>query len=102
MVSHSESKITGKLAPALVAGGLIWSVLGMPVLAEQLSQQQIFEALTDKHKTRSLSLGDRPAQSQEDLNFVESLRHRSNRSLSLPDRDHVAAIVKERPAVDLE
>jgi outer membrane protein OmpA-like peptidoglycan-associated protein len=94
--------MTGKLARVLVAGGLIWSVLGMPVLAEQLSQQQIFEALAGKPKTRSLSLSDRPAQSQEDLNFVESLRHRGNRSLSLADRDHVAAIVKERPAVDLE
>jgi outer membrane protein OmpA-like peptidoglycan-associated protein len=36
------------------------------------------------------------------LGFVESLRHHGNRSLSSADRNHVAAIVRDRPAVDLE
>jgi outer membrane protein OmpA-like peptidoglycan-associated protein len=101
-MDNSRSKTTGRMGRVLVAGAVLWSVLGVPGMAEQLSSEQIFKALAGKPVTRSLSLGDRPAQNQDDSVFVESLRHHGNRSLSLADRNHVAAIVRDRPAVDLE
>ncbi len=100
---YARNRTTGKLARVAVAGGFLWSVLAIQAQAEELSKQQIFDALVGgKSITRSLSLGDRPAQSQEDLAFVESLRYQGNRSLSLADREHVAAIAKNKPKVDLE
>jgi outer membrane protein OmpA-like peptidoglycan-associated protein len=97
---HSQS-MKSRLVRVLLASGLVWQALGARVQAEQLSETQIFEALTVRH-TRSLV--ERPPQNQEDQNFVESLRHRGSRSLSLSDRDRdrVATIVKNQPAVDLE
>jgi outer membrane protein OmpA-like peptidoglycan-associated protein len=101
---HSDSKMMGGLARVLVAAGALCMMLGAPISAAELSKQQIFDALSDKHTTRSLSHGERPAApSPEDRAFVEGLRHRSNRSLSVIDRDQAEAYVKDRdrPNVDL-
>jgi outer membrane protein OmpA-like peptidoglycan-associated protein len=82
---------------------LALSVFGASAKAEELSEQQIFDALTAHPITRGLSTAERPPDlSQVDQNFISDLRAQKIRSLSADDRDRVAAIAKDRPAVDLE
>jgi outer membrane protein OmpA-like peptidoglycan-associated protein len=120
---RSHSKALGTLARVLVTGGVLWSMLGIPVLAEPLSKQQIFDALGGNDalapgdvlspgRTRSLRQSEGPAQSQpaqsqpgqsqEDQAYIETLRRQSHRSLSSGDRERIAPIVKDRRTVDLE
>jgi outer membrane protein OmpA-like peptidoglycan-associated protein len=76
--------------------------------AEDVSEDQILKALTPEKKplTRSLSMGP-PAQtntgaSEAESKFVQSLRNRSSRSLSSGEREQLAAMVKDKPKIDLE
>jgi outer membrane protein OmpA-like peptidoglycan-associated protein len=101
-MDRSDSKMTGRLARVVLTAGVLCVTLGSQTSAEQLSKQQIFDALAGPPMKRNLSLLDHSAQSQQDQAFIEGLRHRSGRSLSSADRDHVAELVKERPNVDLE
>jgi outer membrane protein OmpA-like peptidoglycan-associated protein len=95
-----RSLSTKKVALALLALGAIAS----PVFAAELSDQQIIEKLKTPKLTRSLSgpatAAPAPALSPSDLSFLN--RVRKTRSLSSGDRQQVAAIAKNRPAVDLE
>jgi outer membrane protein OmpA-like peptidoglycan-associated protein len=76
--------------------------------AEDVTEDQILKALTPERKplTRSLSMGPPaqtdPAASEADNKFMQSLRNRSTRSLSMGEREQIAAIVKDRPKIDLE
>jgi outer membrane protein OmpA-like peptidoglycan-associated protein len=71
-----------------------------PANAEELSTQQILDGLRAS-KTRSLSAPGQPPQSAGDLAFIQRVRGQS-RSLSLDDREHVAAIARQRPKIDLD
>jgi outer membrane protein OmpA-like peptidoglycan-associated protein len=88
------------LAVAVLASGLAMALAHRPANAEELSTQQILNGLTAS-KTRSLSTPGQPPQSAGDLAFVQRIRGQS-RSLSLDDREHVAAIAQQRPKIDLE
>jgi outer membrane protein OmpA-like peptidoglycan-associated protein len=88
------------LVAAGLAAGLAIFLAGRPGLAEDLSAQQIQQRLTAP-KTRSLTATDRPQLSSDDLAFVKRVRGLS-RSLSLDDREQMAAIATKRPKVDLE
>jgi outer membrane protein OmpA-like peptidoglycan-associated protein len=68
--------------------------------AGELSAQQIVDGLK-VGKTRSLSVASRPSLSDDDLAFVKRVRGQS-RSLSLTDREQMAAIAPKRPTIDLE
>jgi outer membrane protein OmpA-like peptidoglycan-associated protein len=82
-----------------MATAVFWSAASGMVRAGEISQQQIIDSLTQQPRTRSLSPS---AQSKGDRLFLESLRRRNARSLSLRDRDHMAAIAQKKPSVDLE
>lgn len=80
--------------------------------AEDVTEEQILKALTPEKRnpetnsfTRSLSMGA-PSQvdsaAEVDGKFVQSLRNRSTRSLSMDDREHIATIVENKPKIDLE
>jgi outer membrane protein OmpA-like peptidoglycan-associated protein len=79
-----------------------------PARAEDVTEDQILRALTPEKKplTRSLSLGAPaqadPAASEAEGKFVQSLRNRSTRSLSMDEREQIATIVKNKPKIDLE
>jgi outer membrane protein OmpA-like peptidoglycan-associated protein len=73
---------------------------GRAALAEDLTAKQIQERLTAP-KTRSLTATDRPQLTSDDLAFVSRVRGQS-RSLSMDDREQMAAIATKRPKVDLE
>jgi outer membrane protein OmpA-like peptidoglycan-associated protein len=76
--------------------------------AEDVTEDQILKALTPDRRplTRGLSMGP-PAQadpvaSDAESKFMQSLRNRPTRSLSTAERDQIAAIVKDKPKIDLE
>jgi outer membrane protein OmpA-like peptidoglycan-associated protein len=76
--------------------------------AEDVTEDQILKALTPERKplTRSLSMGapaqTDPAAAEAEGKFVQSLRNRSTRSLSMGEREQIAGIVKDKPKIDLE
>lgn len=77
--------------------------------AEEATEDQILRALAPAQPqalTRGLSMGP-PVQSnaaatEAENKLVQSLRNRPSRSLSMGEREQIAAIVKDKPKIDLE
>ena len=71
-----------------------------------VTEDQIVRALVPEKKplTRSLSVGPQvdPAAAAAEGRFVQTIRGRSTRSLSLNEREEIATIVKDKPKIDLE
>ena len=78
------------------------------VKAEDVTEDQILRALAPEKKplTRSLSMGPPmqtdPAATEAEGKFLQSLRNRSTRSLSVGEREQIATMVKGKPKIDLE
>jgi len=78
--------------------------------AEEATEDQILRALAPakpQSLTRSLSMGppaaqSNPAAAEAENKLVQSLRNRPSRSLSMGEREQIAAIVKDKPKIDLE
>jgi outer membrane protein OmpA-like peptidoglycan-associated protein len=72
-----------------------------------VTTDQILNALQPKHVTRGLAAGEAPVRidpavkARED-SFLQSLRNRRTRSLSLNEREQIAEIATAKPAIDLE
>ena len=78
---------------------------GLALAADNnVSADQIVNALQPKALTRSLS-ADRPAdasvRARED-GFVDSVRNRKTRSLSLGEREEIAELATAKPKIDLD
>jgi outer membrane protein OmpA-like peptidoglycan-associated protein len=75
------------------------------VAGDDVSEGQIVRALTPAKPplTRSLSAEPQadPAAAAED-HFVQTLRNRATRSLSLDEREEIATIARDKPNIDLE
>jgi outer membrane protein OmpA-like peptidoglycan-associated protein len=69
-----------------------------------VSADQILNALKVKPVTRGLSTGPQvdPAATAKEASFVDSLRNRKSRSLSLGEREQIAEIATTKPKIDLE
>ena len=78
---------------------------GLAVAGETVSADQILGALKPKPVTRGLSAGspqvDTAAQAKE-TGFVNTLRNRKTRSLSLGERQEIAELAATKPKIDLE
>jgi outer membrane protein OmpA-like peptidoglycan-associated protein len=77
------------------------------VKAQDVTEDQILKALTPEKKplTRSLSMGPPatdPAASAAEGRFMQTLRNRPTRSLSMEEREQIATIVQTKPKIDLE
>ena len=75
---------------------------------EAVSADQILNALKPKPATRGLSVGpqaapqiDATAQAKQST-FIDSMRNRKTRSLSLGEREQLAEIAATKPKIDLE
>jgi outer membrane protein OmpA-like peptidoglycan-associated protein len=76
------------------------------VAGDDVSEDQIVRALAPANQplTRSLSAtpqADPAAVAAED-HFVQTIRNRATRSLSLDEREEIATIAKDKPNIDLE
>ena len=78
----------------------------LPSLAlagDNVSEEQMLRALQPKPLTRSLSIArPDPAVVASQTSFVETLRNRRTRSLSMGERETIAEIAVGKPNVDLD
>src|SRR5712675_2608040 len=90
---------------SIVAFGAALSMTaGLAFAGDTVSADQILNALKPKPATRGLSIGaqvDTAAQAKE-ASFVDTLRNRKTRSLSLGEREEIAEFAATKPKIDLE
>jgi outer membrane protein OmpA-like peptidoglycan-associated protein len=101
------AKTSGRHLAAIVAVGTALSFgIGAAFAADDVTEDQILKALTPSKKplTRGLSVGPQadPAATAAETKFVSTIRGRTTRSLSQTEREEIAAIVKDKPKIDLE
>ena len=111
MSKFSRSKISGRSVLAAVLSLLTIGAalsIGVAKAAEDVTEDQILQALAPAKKplTRGLSAGPQtqtdPVAAAAEGRFVQTLRNRPTRSLSLTEREEIATIVKDKPKIDLE
>jgi outer membrane protein OmpA-like peptidoglycan-associated protein len=100
----SISRLSGITAIAL--GAALSMTAGLALAGDAvISADQIAKALQPKPLTRGLSSGEQKADTaaqEKEAKFVNSLRNRSTRSLSLGEREEVAQLAATKPKIDLE
>jgi outer membrane protein OmpA-like peptidoglycan-associated protein len=99
----SISRLSGITAIAL--GAALSMTAGLAVAGEVVSADQISKALQTKPLTRGLSTGSQQidtATQTKETKFVDGLRNRKTRSLSLSEREEIAQIASSKPKIDLE
>ena len=100
-----RSTVTAILSIATVGAALSFG-LAQAVAADDVTEDQIVRALAPPKKplTRGLSAGPQadPAAAAAEGKFVQTIRGRATRSLSISEREEIAAIVKDKPKIDLE
>ena len=98
--------MTRSLSLSLLAIGAALSMTAGVALAgsDTVPAAQILNALKPKSATRSLSAGTQvdPAASAKEASFLNTVRNRQTRSLSLGERQEIADIAANKPKIDLE
>jgi outer membrane protein OmpA-like peptidoglycan-associated protein len=77
---------------------------GFAFAGDTVSADQIIHALQPKPLTRGLSAGPQvdPAVKAKEINFIQTLRNRKTRSLSLGEREEIAELASNKPNIDLD
>jgi outer membrane protein OmpA-like peptidoglycan-associated protein len=77
--------------------------IGLAIAGDTVSADQIVNALQPKPLTRGLSLAPPvdPAAKARETGFIDSLRNRKTRSLSLGERQEIADYTANKPKIDL-
>jgi outer membrane protein OmpA-like peptidoglycan-associated protein len=89
---------------AIALGAALSMTAGLALAGDNnVSSDQILDALSPKPMTRSLSAPkvDPAAKARED-DFVQTLRNRKTRSLSMGEREEIAEIASSKPKIDLD
>jgi outer membrane protein OmpA-like peptidoglycan-associated protein len=90
---------------AITFGAALSMTAGLAIAAENnVSADQILNALQPKPLTRGLSVGAPqvdPSVKAREISFVQTLRNRKTRSLSLGQREEIAEIASTKPKIDL-
>ena len=91
----------------IALGATLSMTAGLALAGDKtISADQIAKALQTKPLTRGLSAGAPqaadPAASAKEMHFVDTLRNRKTRSLSLGERQEIAEIAATKPKIDLE
>jgi outer membrane protein OmpA-like peptidoglycan-associated protein len=89
---------------AITLGAALSMTAGLALAGDKVSADQILNALQPKALTRGLSTGPQadPAIEAKQMHFVDTLRNRQTRSLSLGERQEIAEIASTKPKIDLE
>ena len=105
MFSDSKTKNLAAILSVLTLGATL-SFATTARAGDNVTEDQILRALTPVKKplTRSLSGSPRvePTTNAAEDKLVQTIRGRSTRSLSSAEREEIAAIVKDKPKIDLE
>ncbi|MGJ4957459.1 OmpA family protein [Bradyrhizobium sp. HKCCYLRH2015] len=78
---------------------------GTALAGEAVSADKILNALKPKAVTRGISIGPQvnpQADTATQAAFIDSMRNRKTRSLSLGEREQIAEIAATKPKIDLE
>jgi len=106
MSGMSGDKTRTAMLSIVTVGALFSFGMAQCVAAEDVTEDQIVRALAPAKKplTRGLSIGPQadPAAAAAEGKFVQTIRGRATRSLSVSEREEIAAIVKDKPKIDLE
>jgi len=72
--------------------------------SKNVSSDQILNALQPKQLTRGMSAGPQadPSVKAREISFINKLRNRKTRSLSLGEREEILAIASDKPKIDLD
>jgi outer membrane protein OmpA-like peptidoglycan-associated protein len=101
----APKSLTAILSIMTIAAALSFGI-GAARAGDDVTEQQILKALAPEKKplTRGLSVGPPadPAATAAEGKFVQTIRGRNTRSLSASEREEIAAIVKDKPKIDLE
>jgi outer membrane protein OmpA-like peptidoglycan-associated protein len=102
MSAHHKTRKLNLACMTLAVGlALPWS-LGVALAAEERSADDIVKALKPRI-TRGLTTSPADAaRNAEETKFVNTLRNRPTRSLTVAERDQITSISKKRPSIDLE
>ena len=89
---------------AITLGAALSMTAGLALAGDNVSADQILNALQPKPLTRGLSAGPQadPAVKAREIGFVQTLRNRKTRSLSLNEREEIAEIASTKPKIDLD
>jgi outer membrane protein OmpA-like peptidoglycan-associated protein len=90
---------------AITLGAALSMTAGIAIAGDNtVSADQILNALQPKPLMRGLSAGSQadPAVKAREIYFVETLRNRKTRSLSLGEREEIAEIASTKSKIDLE
>jgi len=102
MSAHHKTRKLNLACTTLALGLALPLGLGVALAAEERSANDIVKALKPT-VTRGLTTSPADAaRNAEEAKFVNSLRNRATRSLTVDERDQIASIAKKRPSIDLE
>jgi outer membrane protein OmpA-like peptidoglycan-associated protein len=90
---------------AITLGAALSMTAGLALAGDNnISADQIRNALQPKPLTRGLSIGPQadPAVKAKEIHFVDTLRNRKTRSLSLDEREEISEIASTKPNIDLD
>ena len=90
---------------AITLGVALSMTAGLAIAGDNtVSADQILNALQPKPLMRGLSAGSQadPAVKAREIGFVQTLRNRKTRSLSLNEREEIAEIASNKPKIDLD
>jgi outer membrane protein OmpA-like peptidoglycan-associated protein len=90
----------------MTVGAVLAMTAAMALAANDVTEDQIVKALAAPKQplTRGLSAGPQadPAATAAESKFVQTIRNRTTRSLSLSEREEIATLAKDKPNIDLE
>ncbi|NOJ44104.1 OmpA family protein [Bradyrhizobium australiense] len=108
MAYFSTKNITAIASVATLGAAMCLSAGTAFAQDRNVTEDQIIRALAPEKKplTRGLSVGPQqtvdPTAVAAESKFVQKIRGRSTRSLSTAEREEIAAVVKDKPKIDLE
>jgi outer membrane protein OmpA-like peptidoglycan-associated protein len=105
VMSASLKSLKVKLACGVISAGFaLCAGTGFALATEQPTAEQIIKALKPVGKiTRSLTVSPvDAARKAEETRFVDTLRNKTTRSLTITEREKIAEIVQKKPSIDLE
>jgi outer membrane protein OmpA-like peptidoglycan-associated protein len=100
--------ITAMLSVATIGAAISLGAVTARAGDKNVTEDQILRALAPAKKplTRGLTAGPRdtidPAAAAAESRFVQKIRGRTTRSLSVRERAEIATVVKDKPKIDLE
>src|SRR3984893_7224581 len=91
---------------SFIMGVAVATVIGSAFAGEAPSVNQIIEALEPNQLTGSLdslrATPPEPATNAQDTQFLNSLRNKATRSITLTEREKIATIAQDKPGLDLD